>query len=149
MTLPIITSRWNHEKKHYQEEIEILKNTPTAPVAKYDFRPKETALATLNDSKTTELTLQKTELAQLPPPKESGSRHLAKRAENPAISTFLNESRISSIRAAGKNSKIVINSRTVPIDGYVNDQLRVRVSKINSNEIVFVDDNGYEYRKQF
>lgn len=65
------------------------------------------------------------------------------------MSKFINQSRISSVRAAGKNSKIVINDRTVSIDSYIDDDLPIRVSEVKTNEVVFMDDEGYEYHKPF
>lgn len=38
MTLLILTSKWNKEKRHYREEIAVLTSTPITPVAKHDFR---------------------------------------------------------------------------------------------------------------
>jgi len=141
MSLPILTSKWNREKRHYREEISVLTNTPITPVAKHDFR---------STKKTHPITTTKaTEVATSPVALNQGGRYLASRTENPAVSKFINQSRISSVRAAGKNSKIVINDRTVSIDNYIDDELPVRVSKVSTNEVVFVDDDGYEYHRHF
>lgn len=144
MVLPILTSKWSREKRHFREEIAVLTSTPIPPVAKHDFRPTKPA----SMSTTAEMALsQETQgIADTAP--QSG-RTRGSREDSSTVTKFINQSRISSVRAAGKNSKIVINNRTVPLDSYINDELPVRVSKVSTHEVVFTDDYGHEYHKQF
>lgn len=141
LAFPVISSKWSRDKRLYREEIEILAHTPIKPVSKYDFQEDKN-----NESPKASLALESTPKAIEPP---QGSRSFAQNTPDPSISRFVNQSRISSIRAAGENSKVVINNRTVAINSYIEDGLPVRVSKVSPNEIVFIDDNGCEYYRRF
>ncbi len=71
-------------------------------------------------------------------------------ASNPAaIRTFLEESRISGIRMAGNDSRVLLNNRVHSIGSTVSAQLGLSIEAIQPNEIIFIDASGTRYRKTF
>ncbi|MGE9292824.1 MAG: hypothetical protein ACQKBW_04365 [Puniceicoccales bacterium] len=68
---------------------------------------------------------------------------------DPAIVAFLNASRISGVKVAGKQSRVLMNNQVFFIGSVVDPQSRLRIKAIKNNEIEFVDESGLEYRKRF
>ncbi|QYY36549.1 hypothetical protein [Ruficoccus sp. ZRK36] len=68
---------------------------------------------------------------------------------DPAIVAFLNASRITGVKVAGKQSRVLMNNQVFFIGSVVDPQSRLRIKAIKNNEIEFVDESGLEYRKRF
>lgn len=66
-----------------------------------------------------------------------------------AIRAFLEESRISGIRMAGNDSRVLLNNRVYSIGSTVSHALGLSIEVIQPNEITFVDAAGNRYRKSF
>ena len=73
----------------------------------------------------------------------------AKPVANPAVTTFLDTLRITGVRVSGDDSKAILNDRVVRIRDYVDRTLRLRLIHVTQSEMVFTDDNGFEYTKSF
>ena len=68
---------------------------------------------------------------------------------NPKVLAFLESSRITGIKVAGVHSRLLMNNRVFRTDDIVHPDTQLRIKEIASNEILFVDESGIQYRKQF
>lgn len=68
---------------------------------------------------------------------------------NPKVLAFLESSRITGIRIAGKKSLVLMNNQVLKVDSIVQPETKLRITEIKPNEILFVDESGIQYRKQF
>ena len=86
--------------------------------------------------------------APLPaPPPVAKPAPLFKPAANPAITKFVNDLRISGVRMAGEDSKVIMNDRIVRLGDYANRATGLRLTQVTSSSVVFTDDYGVEYTK--
>ena len=77
-----------------------------------------------------------------PPPKP-----LAVPVGNPKIAEFIATLRVAGIRLSGTDPKVILNDRVYRANDLVDRTLQVRLSKIESTRLVFIDANGFEYSK--
>ena len=83
-------------------------------------------------------------------PKAEKAVKPAKAAEpNPYVIAFLEASRITGVRIAGSQSKVLMNNRVFRKNAIVEPKTKLRITKILKNEIQFVDESGLRYTKQF
>ncbi|GAB4268663.1 MAG TPA: hypothetical protein DIU37_02175 [Opitutae bacterium] len=139
LILPILSVKWSHEKKVFQSEIESLTQTPST--SKKNIVP--TGAVAQQESAVTKKT---------PQVNPSGSRYVSRRSNKSnesAIQSFISTSRVTGVRKSGNNSKVVINNRIYPINAVVDDNLKIKIKCIDDREIVFLDEDGVEYSKQF
>lgn len=68
---------------------------------------------------------------------------------NPNVLAFLESSRITGIKVAGKQSRLLMNNHVFKTNSIVQPETKLRITEIKSNEILFVDESGIQYRKQF
>ncbi len=86
--------------------------------------------------------LLRPEEAPLPQP------NLASQSD-PAVIAFLEASRITGVRVAGSDSRVLMNNQVYRLGSLVHNNPRIRISQILTQEIRFIDESGAEYRKQF
>ena len=68
---------------------------------------------------------------------------------DPAIITYIESLSVSGVRAAGANSRIVLNGKVYYPDSHVNLDLRLKIHAIHQDEVVFIDGERIQYRKGF
>ncbi|WOO42052.1 hypothetical protein [Rubellicoccus peritrichatus] len=68
---------------------------------------------------------------------------------DPKVLAFLESSRITGIKVAGKQSRVLMNNQVFKTDSIVQPETKLRITEIQPNEILFVDESGIQYRKQF
>lgn len=69
--------------------------------------------------------------------------------KDPQVMQFLEESRITGIRAAGTSSRVIMNGETYKLGSIVESSSQLRITSILENEIHFIDASGAQYRKRF
>ncbi|MDD3180757.1 MAG: hypothetical protein PHQ04_10465 [Opitutaceae bacterium] len=65
------------------------------------------------------------------------------------ILALIENIRVTGIRSAGTDSKVLMNDRVYRVNDFVDHQLGVKLSAVEPNTLVFVDENGVVYRKDF
>jgi len=83
---------------------------------------------------------------QAPQPKPATTE---KPDPNPTVIAFLEASRITGVRVAGNESKVVMNNKVFRLNSVVDMKTNLKITEILNNEIQFVDASGLRYRKQF
>ena len=68
---------------------------------------------------------------------------------NPAILVFIDNIRLSGVRSAGAESKILMNDRVYRVNDVVDVKLGLKLTAVQSNALTFVDEHGMVYRKSF
>lgn len=68
---------------------------------------------------------------------------------NPAIIGFLEDSRVTGVKAAGRQSRVLMNNRVYRIDSIIHEETGLRITEIQDNYINLVDESGIQYRKTF
>jgi len=68
---------------------------------------------------------------------------------DPAVIAFIESLGVTGVRAAGTDSRIVLNGKVYYPNSYVNLDFLLKVHEIYQNEVVFIDRNGIKYRKGF
>lgn len=67
----------------------------------------------------------------------------------PKILAFIDALRITGIRAAGADSKVLMNDRVYRVNDIVEHLLGVRLTGVEANALLFEDERGVAYRKNF
>ncbi len=88
------------------------------------------------------------ELAE-PEPAPPPDAPVAGAEPNPKVLAFLESSRITGIKVAGVHSRLLMNNQVYRKDDMVHSETKLRIKEIAANEILFVDESGIQYRKQF
>jgi len=65
------------------------------------------------------------------------------------VIAFIESLGVTGVRAAGTDSRIVLNGKVYYPNSYVNLDFLLKVHEIYQNEVVFIDRNGIKYRKGF
>ncbi len=65
------------------------------------------------------------------------------------VVAFLEQSRITGIKVAGSESRVLMNNQIFKAGQLVDPTTQLRIKTIRENEIEFIDGAGLEYRKQF
>ncbi len=68
---------------------------------------------------------------------------------NPKVYEFLETLRISGIRVSATDPKVIMNDRVFRLNDLVDRNTELRLIKVDSSTLTFVDASGYEYRKSF
>ena len=65
------------------------------------------------------------------------------------VHQFLDTLRVTGIRAAGNESKVLMNDRVYRVNDIVERALGVKLTKVSSDHLTFTDQNGATYEKYF
>lgn len=68
---------------------------------------------------------------------------------NPRVYEFLETLRVSGIRASETDPKVIMNDRVFRINDLVDRATQLRLTRVESSSLTFVDGTGFEYRKTF
>lgn len=68
---------------------------------------------------------------------------------NPLILTFIETLRVTGIRAAGSDSKVLMNDRVFRVHDIVDHALGLRLTAAAANALTFEDENGIVYTRNF
>jgi len=68
---------------------------------------------------------------------------------SPKVLAFLESSRISGVKVAGSQGRLLMNNQVFNIDDIVQPETGLRITEIQANIILFTDESGIQYRKQF
>jgi len=66
---------------------------------------------------------------------------------NPKVYEFLDTLRIAGIRVSATDPKIIMNDRVFRINDVVDRNTQLRLTKVDSSMLTFIDASGYEYQK--
>ncbi len=66
-----------------------------------------------------------------------------------AIYAFIDQLQVMGVRSSGTDSKVLMNDRVYRVNDFVNRELGLKLTKVNSDSLTFVDANGASYTKQF
>lgn len=80
-----------------------------------------------------------------PPPPEP----LPGAQPDPTVLAFLKSSRISGVKVAGVHSRLLMNNQIYKVGDTAQPETQLRITEIKNNEVLFVDESGIQYRKQF
>lgn len=69
--------------------------------------------------------------------------------QNVKILTYLDNLRVTGIRAAGADSRVLMNDRVYRVNDMVDYELALRLTGVSTTTLTFVDDNGVVYTKTF
>jgi hypothetical protein len=68
---------------------------------------------------------------------------------NAAVLAFLENARVTGVRASATDPKVLMNNRVYRLYDTVERALELRVTKITPRELQFTDARGYVYTKAF
>jgi len=68
---------------------------------------------------------------------------------NSRVYEFLEKLRVSGIRASDTDPKVIMNDRVYRLNDIVDRTTQLRLTRIESSTLTFVDASGFEYRKNF
>jgi hypothetical protein len=68
---------------------------------------------------------------------------------NPKAYEFLEALRVAGIRVSATDPKVIMNDRVFRINDIVDRATQLRLTKVESSTLTFVDPSGYEYQKSF
>jgi len=66
---------------------------------------------------------------------------------DPKIWTFVDAIHVTGVRTSDKVSKVLMNDRVYRVNDYVDRTLGLKLSKIQEDQLTFVDENGFTYTK--
>jgi len=66
---------------------------------------------------------------------------------NPAVYTFLKALRVTGVRVAGPDSKVIMNDHIVRLGDYADRMTGLRLTHVSIDNLGFTDDAGFEYTK--
>ena len=67
--------------------------------------------------------------------------------QNRNILSYLDKLRVTGVRAAGTDSKVLMNDRVYRVNDMVDYELGLRLTGVNTVALTFIDDNGIAYTK--
>ncbi len=70
-------------------------------------------------------------------------------ARQQQVLAFLDSLRLSGVRKAGSQSRILFNNQIFRLNEVVHPETGLRVVEVQGREIIFADDSGVRYRKRF
>jgi hypothetical protein len=79
------------------------------------------------------------------PPKPSTAEPIA----DARVQAFVDTMRISGVKAAGAESRVLLNDRVYRLNDIVDRPLNVRLIKVESSSVTFSDGGGFTYVKYF
>ncbi len=88
-------------------------------------------------------------VAPIPTPPEPPPAAPLVPTPNPKVHEFLEVLRITGIRTSDTDPKVIMNDRVFRLNDIVDRGTQLRLLKIDSSYLLFVDANGFEYRKSF
>lgn len=65
------------------------------------------------------------------------------------ILAYIDGLKVTGVRAAGSDSKVLMNDRVYRVNDMVDYELGLRLTGVATAELTFVDDNGVVYTKTF
>jgi hypothetical protein len=65
------------------------------------------------------------------------------------IQEYINKLRITGIRAAGTESKVLMNDRVYKVNDMVDRAIGLKLTAVAADRLTFVDENGVEYIRNF
>ena len=74
---------------------------------------------------------------------------VSKPRPNPKILAFIDTLRVTGIRAAGSDSKVLMNDRVFRVHDIVDHALGLRLTAAAANALTFEDENGIVYTRNF
>ncbi|MDB6128048.1 MAG: hypothetical protein JWM35_1944 [Verrucomicrobia bacterium] len=84
-----------------------------------------------------------------PAPIQDAPRAAAPGSQDIRILTLLDSFRVTGIRSSGTESKVLMNDRVYRINDMVDYTLGIRLTKVATDSLTFVDANGTVYVKNF
>ena len=84
-----------------------------------------------------------------PAPAAEAPRAAAPGSQDIRILTLLDSFRVTGIRSSGTESKVLMNDRVYRINDMVDYTLGIRLTKVATDSLTFVDANGTVYVKNF
>ena len=87
--------------------------------------------------------------AAAPAPVQEAPRAVASGTQDIRILTLLDSFRVTGIRSSGTESKVLMNDRVYRINDMVDYTLGIRLTKVATDNLTFVDANGTVYVKNF
>ena len=85
---------------------------------------------------------------KVPSKAEEKAKFMAEQAKKDRQSRtreFLQDSRVSGVRLAGKKSRLLMNGSVYHLGDIVSAELKLQIHKMSSTEIIFEDDTGKSY----
>ena len=85
---------------------------------------------------------------KVPSKAEEKAKFMAEQAKKDRQSRtreFLQDSRVSGVRLAGKKSRLLMNGSVYHLGDIVSTELKLQIHKMSSTEIIFEDDTGKSY----
>jgi hypothetical protein len=65
------------------------------------------------------------------------------------IQAFVDNVKVMGIRSAGKESKVLMNDRVFRVNDMVDRSLGLKLTEVATDHLVFVDENGFTYTRNF
>lgn len=83
------------------------------------------------------------------PPAVAAAAPPAEPKDDERVHAFVDAIRVTGIRSSGDDSRVLMNDRVFRVNDIVDRGLGVRLTKVNTNSLVFTDANGATYVKNF
>lgn len=83
------------------------------------------------------------------PIEPAGPRSTLKARPDPRILAFIDTVRITGIRASGADSKVLMNDRVFRVNDMVDRTLGLRLTAVEANALIFEDERGVIYTRNF
>lgn len=74
---------------------------------------------------------------------------MAPASPNERIAAFVEAIKVTGIRSSGAESRVLMNDRVYRVNDTVERGLAVKLIKVGTDSLTFVDANGFEYVKSF
>lgn len=89
--------------------------------------------------------------AELPAPAPAAAKPAApgNAPADPRVHAFVDAIRVTGIRSSGNESKVLMNDRVFRVNDVVDRSLELKLVKVESDTLTFVDANGVIYTKNF
>lgn len=68
---------------------------------------------------------------------------------DPKILAYIDTIRVTGIRAAGSDSKVLMNDRVFRLDDVVDHALGLKLTAVTSHSVTFEDEQGFAYTRNF
>ena len=85
---------------------------------------------------------------KVPSKAEEKAKFMAEQAKKDRQSRtreFLQDSRVNGVRLAGKKSRLLMNGSVYHLGDIVSTELKLKIHKMSSTEVIFEDDTGKSY----
>ncbi|HEY9250356.1 MAG TPA: hypothetical protein VIO38_14550, partial [Rariglobus sp.] len=68
---------------------------------------------------------------------------------NPRVYEFLETLHVAGIRVSDTDPKVIMNDRVFRLNDLVDRATQLRLLRVDSSSLIFIDAGGFEYRKNF